>query len=155
MTGRPPMNPLFPTRTDKPSTASRVCWGLGGAFLAAFGVFEMVKHGGGAWVTGLAGAIGPDLALLLGITAKGLAPRQLSPKAVAAYNATHHWLPPTAVLVWFTVVPETNVQAATGFTLGLTWLAHIGLDRAAGYWPRARDGFQRWESASAAAPQRA
>ncbi|PWW53025.1 DUF4260 family protein [Actinokineospora spheciospongiae] len=140
------MNLLVPTKpTSPPTAASRTGWGLGGAFFLAFGVFEMVEHGGTTWATGLIGALAPDIPLLFGFWGKGLAKSQLSPKVVPFYNATHHWLPPVLVIAWFSLMTGTNDEAAPGFTLGVMWLAHIMVDRAFGYGPRNRAGFQRWQ----------
>ena len=140
------MNILVPTKpTAAPSRASRIASGAGGAFFLAFGVFEMVKHGGATWATGLTGLIGPDIPMLFGAWGKDVAPKQLSPKVVPYHNALHHWVPPVLVMVAFSTLTETNTQAAPGFTLGAMWLAHVLIDKAFGFGLRNRAGFQRWQ----------
>jgi hypothetical protein len=79
----------------------------------AFAAFELVKHQG--WVVPLA-ALGALLPL-----AGGRSPRLRS--------VLQHPVPPLLVLVAFTVLLETNTQAAPGFTAGLAWLAHVAVRR--------------------------
>ncbi|SDC23002.1 hypothetical protein [Actinokineospora iranica] len=76
-------------------------------FCVVFAAFEAVKHRG--WVIPAA-AVGAALPFV-------------------PVTVLRHWAPPTAVLVAFTVLPETNTQAAPGFTLGLAWLAHVAIQR--------------------------
>ncbi|WP_233520300.1 hypothetical protein [Prauserella sp. PE36] len=82
---------------------------------AAFAAFEIVKHQGWTIPAGIVGAALP------------LAGRLGKPVRVVA----GHWAPPVVVLAAFTFLPDTNEQAAPGFTLGLTWLAHVAIARAA------------------------
>ena len=105
----------------------------------------MTKHQGLALILGIAGAIGPDVALLIGLrdkTERG----QLSPRAVPFYNLLHFLPVPLFVILQFTTLPGTNDDIAPGFTLALTWLAHICVDRALGYGLRNREGRQRYWS---------
>ena len=93
--------------------------------------------GSGHWEAAVAGLVAPDLALIAG-AARGLAPGQIHPRAVGAYNAVHRWWPPLALLA---------VTAVTGppalFAGALAWAAHVAVDRACGYGLRDANGFQR------------
>jgi hypothetical protein len=106
------------------------------ALLAGLTVSEVANHG--SWGAALLGAIGPDLALLLGVGA-GLAPGQLHPRAVPAYNALHRFWGP-AVLV---VASALGVIGLAWLVGGLAWATHVALDRSVGYGLRTRAGFQR------------
>jgi hypothetical protein len=88
----------------------------------------------GPWFAVLAGAVAPDLALVLGA---GSAPGQLHPRAVPAYNALHRFWGPAALVACGTLVP------GAWLALGLAWGFHVALDRAVGYGLRDADGFQR------------
>jgi hypothetical protein len=97
-----------------------------------------------AWWQTVAFAVAPDLAVLYGI-ARGLARRQLHPRAVRLYNVLHSFWAPPALAV---------VAVATGLPLGyvagaLAWALHVAFDRAIGLRLRSPDGFQRGESARA------
>jgi len=119
------------------------------AFLTTFAVFEVVKHG---YVNGTATdaviltgtAIGffvaPDLTFLIGIghtAAKGSLPT----RAVPWYNTMHRmWIPfALTTIIGIALAPLALVPLA-GFIGGLSWMAHIALDRAAGYGLRNPDG---------------
>ena len=81
-------------------------------------------------------AIGPDLALLFGISST-LEQGQLHPRAVRLYNALHSYWGPGLLAAAVIVLPA-------GYLIGaLAWAFHISLDRAVGYGMRTRDGFQR------------
>ena len=82
----------------------------------------------GPWQLVVAGAVAPDLALLLGAGAP--APGQLHPRAVPYYNAVHRFWGPALLAP---LVPA----------LGLAWGFHVALDRAVGYGLRDAHGFQR------------
>ena len=99
-------------------------------------VLEVAQHGGlGAALTG---GIGPDLALLLGAGA-GLAPGQIHPRAVPAYNAVHRFWGPVAL-----VVVAAAASLGHGWLVaGLAWGVHVALDRTVGYGLRTREGFQQ------------
>ncbi|MBK1783127.1 DUF4260 family protein [Prauserella cavernicola] len=120
---------------------TRAGWTVLGLFLLAFAAFEAIKYGGWAVPLGLAGLIGPDSALLLGIGQR-TEPGQLAPRAVPVYNALHHWLPPVVLLVFSLVAPVSHATLVLMFTPALAWLAHLALDRALGYGLRTRDGWQ-------------
>ena len=119
------------------------------AVLTAAVTFEVIKHGivrgSGAETAALAGVavlffIAPDLTFLVGIgqpAEKGHLPR----RAVPWYNAMHRlWVPlGFTVLVAATLTPHATSTVAL-FVGGLSWMAHIALDRASGYGLRNPDG---------------
>ncbi len=79
----------------------------------------------------------PDLALLAGISREHNDAGRLAPRAVPLYNALHAFAGPIALVA---------LGAATGpalLAIGLVWLSHVLVDRAAGYGLRAPDGSQR------------
>src|SRR5687768_15752693 len=92
----------------------------------------------GSWAAALFGAVGPDLALLLGGGA-GLARGQLHPRAVPAYNAAHRFWAPVALLI----AASAGLAGPAWLIGGLAWAMHIALDRTVGYGLRDRRGFQR------------
>ena len=105
------------------------------AFLTAT-VFEVANHGGVG--PALAGGLGPDLALLLGVGA-GLAPGQLHPRAVPLYNAVHRFWGPVALVA----VASLGLLGGGWLVAGLAWGVHVALDRGVGYGLRTREGFQQ------------
>ncbi|ASR35863.1 hypothetical protein BAY61_13580 [Prauserella marina] len=120
----------------------RIAAALFGLFLLAFAVFEAVKYGGVVVPLVVAGFILPDLAFFAAIGApaeKGQLPR----RAVPLYNLLHHWAPPAVVLVLSATLPISHTTLLLFFPAALAWLSHIMLDRALGYGPRTRDGWQR------------
>jgi hypothetical protein len=79
----------------------------------------------------------PDLALLAGISRESGGAGRLAPRAVPLYNALHALPGPVALV---------GLGALLGplcLGLGLVWLSHVLIDRAAGYGLRAPDGTQR------------
>ncbi len=120
--------------------AARPVLRLGTAVVAASLIATValltIRHGF-AWQLP-AFALGPDAALLVG-AGGGLAAGQLHPRAVRLYNAFHS-LPGPVALVGLAVA----LSLPSGWLVGaLAWLGHIALDRALGYGPRTREGFQR------------
>jgi hypothetical protein len=115
----------------------RAIAGLAAVALLAGVAVLIARHGTGWWQLAAFGA-GPDLALLLGIS-RGLAPGQLHPRAVPAYNLVHR--------IWGPVL--LGAAAAAGivgpaFAVGaLAWGLHVAVDRLSGYELRTADGFQR------------
>lgn len=93
----------------------RVAAGLG--FLAAISAYLLL---GGWWWSGLLLLFAPDLAFV-GFLAGPVA-------GVAAYNAIHRPLAP-ALLLGLAALADSRI----GTLLTLAWLAHIAMDRAAGY----------------------
>jgi hypothetical protein len=116
----------------------RLAWLALGVLCLAFAGFEVLKHGGGAFALGIAFLIGPDLAMLIGANRR-LAKGQLAPRAVPVYNLVHRVWGPLALLLACTFW----IHSAALFTGGLAWLAHVAVDRAAGYGLRTPRGFQR------------
>lgn len=96
-------------------TGARIAWGAFGVFLVAFGVFEMLKHGGLAWPLFFVGALIPAV--------PGL------PRSVQRW--VQRFPPvPLAVIAYVSLFPAPGLLAVPLFTLGLMWLAHIALSRA-------------------------
>jgi hypothetical protein len=100
-----------------------------------------IRLGGvGSWQFWLFAAA-PDLTF---VTAggRGLAKGQINPRAVPYYNAAHSLIGPTLMAVASLALSWPPV-----WTVGaLAWAAHIGADRALGFGPRTREGFQRWKA---------
>ena len=121
--------------------ARRGGWlGLGLASLA-FGGLEVANHGPWALALLIAFVIAPDLTFLVGMgEAREMQRGQLPPTAVPWYNAAHRAWVPALLLVAYAVSPLTWAPL---FAAGLGWLAHIAIDRAAGYGLRSAAGFQR------------
>ena len=136
-------------RTSGSEIAARIGWFTLWAFVTAFAWFEVVKHG---YVEGSAveavvlttGAVGafilPDMTFFVGIgqpVEKGYLPT----KAVLSYNALHRIWPPLllTMAVGIGLAPLGPVALAL-FVGGLSWMAHVALDRAAGYGLRNADG---------------
>ncbi len=78
----------------------------------------------------------PDLALIGAFNAE--VQGALHPRAVARYNAVHA-LPAPVLLAAAGLVAGVPALAA----IGLIWLSHVTMDRAAGYGLRSADGAQR------------
>lgn len=99
---------------SKPHTRLHPGWLVLAGACAAFAAFEIVKHQGWSIPAGIAGAALP----FAGAVGKPV-------QAVVG-----HWAPPVVLLAAFTFLPDSNVQAAPGFTMGLTWLTHVAIARA-------------------------
>ena len=127
------------------AAARRTGWlGLGLAALA-FGGLEVANHGPWALVLLVAAVIAPDVTFLAGLgQAREMERGQLPPVAVPWYNAAHRAWVPVLLLVAYAVSP---LSWAPLFAAGLCWLAHIAIDRAAGYGLRSAAGFQRYGGA--------
>ena len=127
------------------SAARRAGWLGTGLAALAFGGLEVANHGPWALAGLIAFVIAPDLTFLVGLgQAKVMEPGQLPPVAVPWYNAAHRAWVPVLLLVAYAVSP---LSWAPLFAAGLGWLAHIAIDRAAGYGLRSAAGFQRYGSA--------
>jgi hypothetical protein len=107
--------------------------------LGAVLFFELNRHGVGGGHA-LFFALAPDLAFLYGV-APGLARGQLHPRAVGLYNALHSWLGPI-VLASAAALNLFGLDVVW-FIGALAWATHIATDRALGFGPRTRAGFQR------------
>ncbi len=129
----------------------RIHWSWFGvwAFLTTFAVFEVVKHGyvqGSALhaatltVAAVGFFIGPDLTFMIGAgqpTPKG----HIAEAAVPWYNAAHRMsVPLTLTSIVGTVLAPLAFGPLVLFVGGLSWMAHIALDRAGGYGLRNPDG---------------
>ena len=127
-----------PHRPDLvPHVARRVTWLAVAAALIAFAVYEVGQHHLGAWpIVGF--VMLPDLAFIAGV---GVATEhgQLAPRAVPIYNFVHRpYVPLTLV-----VAAALGVGPMFWFVAGLSWLAHLAIDHAAGYGLRTSEGWQR------------
>ncbi len=125
------------TRLHLPDRARRPVYAVAGAALAGAAVATWLTGDGGGWQLA-AFALGPDIALLLGV-GRGLDRGQLHPRAVPLYNALHRFAGP--VLLAAAVV--AGFLSGAWMTGALAWAAHIALDRALGYGLRTPDGHQR------------
>ena len=114
---------------------TRMAYLVSAGLLAAFALFEMVKHGGTTWLA-LVFVLVPDVALAYG-AAPGLERGQLHPRAVRLYNVLHSFVVPGCLIVAGIWLPPVVLAG------GLLWAAHIALDRGLGFGPRSHEGFQR------------
>jgi len=119
------------------------------ALLTAFAAFEVIKHGfmngSPLYALALTGTsvgffIAPDLTLIIGIGDE-VPEGSLSTKAVPFYNAMHRMLVALAFtsVIGIGLAPLAPLPLAL-FIGGLSWMAHIAMDRAAGYGLRNSDG---------------
>jgi hypothetical protein len=121
--------------TTDPRARRHAAFGVLAALLLAAAVGGAAIHGSGWWLLA-AFAVGPDVALLLGISST-LEKGQLHPRAVRLYNAAHSYWGPA-------LLAAAAIALPSGYLVGaLAWAFHISLDRAVGYGMRTRDGFQR------------
>ncbi|MDL4821508.1 DUF4260 family protein [Actinomadura opuntiae] len=121
--------------------ARRAAWAVGALFWGAFAVLEGVNHGWLAALLAVAFFVAPDLTFLAGARDAHTVERgQLPARAVPYYNTAHRALIPLALMALYTVAPITWAPIFAGLC---GWLAHISVDRAAGYGLRTKDGFQR------------
>jgi hypothetical protein len=107
------------------------------ALLAALVVAAIKVTGVGSWQFWFF-ALAPDITF---VTAggRGLARGQINPRSVPYYNTAHSLLGP-AVMAVATVLLSWGAAWSIG---AVAWAAHIAADRALGFGPRTRDGFQR------------
>ena len=141
-----------PSRRDAaPEPTTRIHWNWLAlwTFLTTFAVFEVVKHG---FVNGSAAEaatlsavafgffVAPDLTFLIGV-GKTVPQGHIAPDAVGWYNAMHRFAVPFALtsIVGIAFAPLTFGPLVL-FVGGLSWMAHIALDRAGGYGLRNADG---------------
>lgn len=136
-------------RISMTTIATRVVWFVVWAFVTVFAWFEVIKHGyleGSAidaivLTTVAVGAfVLPDLTFLVGVgqpVEKGYLPT----RAVPYYNAMHRFLPPLLLTLIVGVgLAPLEPAGLVLFVAGLSWMAHVALDRAAGYGLRNPDG---------------
>jgi Domain of unknown function (DUF4260) len=126
-----------PDQLHRWRTMRRVGWLVAGAGVISFAIFEVVAHDLGPAPI-LIFALLPDLTFVAG-AGQAHAPRQLPPRAVPFYNLAHQPLGPLALIALASIVPLSLFW----FVAGLTWLAHIAIDRAFGYGQRTAEGWQR------------
>jgi len=119
------------------------------AFLTVFAVFEVAKHGfvNGSplyalvlTATAVGSFVAPDLTFVIG-AGDSVAKGSISTRAVPFYNAAHRM---SIALIFTTVVgiglaPLAPLPLAV-FIGGLSWMAHIAMDRTTGYGLRNRNG---------------
>ena len=136
-------------RISVTTVAARIVWFVVWAFVAAFAWFEVIKHGylEGSAVDAIvltATAVGafvlPDLTFLVG-AGQQVEQGYLPTRAVPFYNAMHRFLPSLllTLIVGVGLAPLGPVELVL-FVAGLSWMAHVALDRAAGYGLRNADG---------------
>ncbi|MGI9611517.1 MAG: DUF4260 family protein [Acidimicrobiales bacterium] len=147
-----PTDPFHqPVATAARPTKFRIHWRWAGpwAFLTCFALFEVIKHG---YVNGTAldatvltlTAVGffvaPDLTFLIG-AGDEVEQGSISTRAVPFYNAAHRMLIALAftTVIGIGLAPLAPVPLAL-FIGGLSWMAHIALDRTTGYGLRNQDG---------------
>ena len=120
-----------------PRLARRASWLAFAAALLVFAAFEVGEHHLGAWPI-IVFVMLPDLSFLAGAGAQtehgGLAPR-----AVPIYNFVHRPVVPLELIA----AASFGLVPVFWFVAGLSWLAHIAIDHAAGYGLRTADGWQR------------
>ncbi|MDH3707111.1 MAG: DUF4260 domain-containing protein [Acidimicrobiia bacterium] len=139
------------TTDTSPDPTLQLSWVWLGAWavLTAAVTFEVARHGfvqgSGAEIAVLTSVavtffVAPDLTFLVGI-GQPAEPGYLPRRAVPWYNAMHRlWVPLAfTVVVAATMTPQATSTVAL-FVGGLSWMAHITLDRASGYGLRNPDG---------------
>jgi Domain of unknown function (DUF4260) len=113
------------------------------AYAALFAVLVIaaIRLGGaGTWQFWVF-AIAPDLTFVMA-GGTGLAKGQINPRAVPYYNIAHSLTGPALLAGAAVALGWTAV-----WTVGaVAWAAHISADRALGFGPRTREGFQRGPS---------
>jgi hypothetical protein len=125
------------TQTPIAPSPRRALAGLAALALVAAIAVLIARNGTGWWQLFAFGAA-PDLALLLGVS-RGLAPGQLHPRAVPAYNLLHRpWGPALLGAAALAGLGGPGLAVAA-----LAWGLHIAVDGLAGYGLRDADGFQR------------
>jgi len=117
--------------------ARRIGYAVAGLAAIVATVIVAARGDGWAVTAAIVLAIAPDVPLFFGF-GPGLGKGQLHPRAVPAYNAAHRLAGPAVVLVLAALTGSLTAGAA-----GLAWLAHVLVDRAAGYNLRTPDGWQR------------
>lgn len=120
-------------------------WGL----LTTFTVFEVIKHGfvNGSAIeavklstSAVAFFVAPDLTFVIG-TRQEVPPGNIAAAAVPWYNAMHRMALPLVLTVAVGIgLSPLSFGPLVLFVGGLSWMAHIALDRAGGYGLREPDG---------------
>ncbi|MFI2378452.1 DUF4260 family protein [Streptomyces sp. NPDC018964] len=133
--------PTGATRSSTPASL-RAVWGVLGAFLLVWDVFEVVKHTGWVIPAAALGAVLPDLSRLAGL-GQATRPGQLAPRAVPLYNLLHRAVIPFAIMIVFSFLGDGPEDIAAPFTFAMSWLTNIAIARALGFGLRTPDGWQR------------
>lgn len=109
-----------------------------GLVAGTLAVIQVANHGSGALTVAIIAAVALDLTMFIGLNRK-LTRGQLARRAVPFYNAAHRvWGPLLRI-----AVGVARPGSATLLAGGLSWLAHVGLDRGLGFRQRTPEGFQR------------
>jgi hypothetical protein len=133
----------------------RSFWLIAGLVLIAFAIFEVAAHDLGPWPI-IVFALLPDFAFVAGV-GQPHQRGQLPPRAVPLYNLAHGLALPLTlttlalialIAVKALVTDPGQLQAArnaplVAYVAGITWVAHIAIDRAIGFGLRTPDGWQR------------
>lgn len=120
----------------------RILWTLLALALIILAVFTSATYGWAVGGVAIFFAILPDVALIGAFDPerKGM----LRPERVLFYNVMHLARFPVMLAASGALIPAASVGGtlvgAILFTAGVSWLAHIAVDRAAGYALRDRDG---------------
>jgi len=130
-TAQPASRRRLPTRLTRPA------WLAVAVSMLALAIVEVGRHDLGVWPI-VVFVMAPDLAFLAAIGAK-TEPGRLAPRAVSLYNLVHRPVLPLAVIA----AASFDVVPVFWFVAGLSWLAHIAIDRVVGYGLRTADGWQR------------
>ena len=149
--GEPLVTTLQYDTDDRMRRSTRIHWHWLAlwAVLTAFAVFEVVKHGfvngspGQAAIlsaTAFGSFIAPDLTFLVG-TGQPTPHGHIAPVAVSWYNSMHRmWVPFLLTTIVGVAFAPLALWSLALFIGGLSWMAHIALDRTAGYGLRLPDG---------------
>lgn len=137
------------TPSEPLAVAVRIGWFLVWAFLTVLAWFVVVTHGfvnGSALdtvaltATAIVAFILPDMTFLVGL-GQEVRPGYLPTRAVPFYNAMHRFWPPLVITALVGALLDPLAPAAlAAFVGGLSWMAHVAMDRAAGYGLRNPDG---------------
>lgn len=131
--------------TARSWTARRTWYAVAGLFCLTFTLFEVTKHGQPTVTCAVLALLfvgGPDIAHLV---ARRRSARVRPPTAGTFYRITHRTALPWVILLYYTfapvsvsstpwkyLLPETNVETAPGFTVGLVWMTYLCLERMLG-----------------------
>jgi hypothetical protein len=125
------------TQTPIAPSPHRALAGLA-ALALVIAIAVVIARNDTGWWQLIAFGAAPDLAFLLSLSG-GLAPGQMHPRAVPAYNLLHR--PWGALLLGAASVAGLGGPGLA--VAALAWGLHIAVDRLAGYGLRSADGFQR------------
>lgn len=115
---------------------SRIFWAATAALLLAVLIVMCLHQGWGATIFAVVFGVMPDVALIGAFGERG----KLKPARVGFYNLLHAAPLALGVAVLAGLLGLLGVDAGVLAIVGTAWLAHIAVDRAAGYGLRAPDG---------------